>query len=130
MSTDEGDIVLDPFNGTGTTAIAAKRLGRKYVGFELDNEYVEITKNKLAQEESNSKLGSSWVSYYLDEVVSLRNDDWENIKDYFYIPLKIEDIDHAPICLKSKLGISVPLESGHKNGKEKHPNTLFDPIIG
>ncbi|MBK8471353.1 MAG: site-specific DNA-methyltransferase [Sphingobacteriales bacterium] len=129
MSTDEGDIVLDPFNGTGTTAIAAKRLGRKYVGFELDNEYVEITKNKLEQETPNSKLGHSWVSYYLDEIVSLRNEDWSDLKEYFYIPTKIEDIDHRPICLKSKLGISVPLKSNHKNGKEEH-NTLFDPIIG
>jgi site-specific DNA-methyltransferase (adenine-specific) len=128
MSTDEGDIVLDPFNGTGTTAIAAKRLGRKYIGFELDNEYVEITKSKLLQEEANSKLGNFWVSYYLDEVVTLRNDDWEDIKEYFYIPPKIEDIDHTSILLKSKLGISVPLKSNPKNGKEHLKNTLFDPL--
>ena len=39
MSTDENDIVLDPFNGTGTTAIAAKRLGRQFIGFDLTVHY-------------------------------------------------------------------------------------------
>lgn len=123
MSTDEDDLVLDPFNGTGTTAIAAKRLGRKYIGFELDNDYVQITKNKLKQEEANSKLGDYWVSYYLNEVVSLRNNDWVHLKEYFHIPIKVEDIDHTQIFLKSKL----PLKSNHKGENEKH-NTLFDPI--
>ena len=50
MSTDEGDIILDPFMGTGTTAIAAARLGRKVIGIDLDPQYVEITQRKLAQE--------------------------------------------------------------------------------
>ena len=57
MTTDESDIVLDPFSGTGTTAIASKRLGRQYIGFELDEKYVKITENKLLQEQTNSKIG-------------------------------------------------------------------------
>ena len=47
MVTDEGDIVLDPFMGTGTTAIAAKKLGRKYIGFDLNEEYKIICENKF-----------------------------------------------------------------------------------
>lgn len=39
------DIVLDPFVGSGTTAIAAKKLGRKYIGFEISKNYCEIAKN-------------------------------------------------------------------------------------
>jgi len=73
MSSDEGDIILDPFNGTGTTAIAAKRLGRNFIGFEIDNNYVSITKDKLSHEESNSKIGKVWVSFFLKEVVTLRD---------------------------------------------------------
>ena len=42
MSTDEGDVILDPFMGTGTTAVAAKRLGRDYIGIEIDSDYVQI----------------------------------------------------------------------------------------
>jgi site-specific DNA-methyltransferase (adenine-specific) len=102
MATNENDIVLDPFIGVGTTAIAAKKLGRHYIGFDVDDNYVNITKNKLSNIESNSKIGNSWVSFYLDEIVTLRDRDWNDIKQYFYIPTKIQDIDKLPIMLKHK----------------------------
>lgn len=51
VSTNPGDIVLDPFMGSGTTAAVAKKLGRKYVGFELEEEYIEIAKRRLAEED-------------------------------------------------------------------------------
>jgi len=97
MSTDEGDIVLDPFSGTGTTAIAAKRLGRKYTGFELDEEYAQISESKLNQEEPNSKIGNVWVSFFLNEVVTLRDIDWPEISKHYLIPEPIEEIDFLPI---------------------------------
>lgn len=40
-------IVLDPFVGSGTTAVAAKKLGRKYIGIDINPEYVEIAKKRL-----------------------------------------------------------------------------------
>lgn len=40
------DIILDPFMGSGTTAIAALKSGRKYVGFEIKQEYIELTKER------------------------------------------------------------------------------------
>lgn len=43
----EDDIVLDPFMGSGTTAVACKLLGRRYVGFEINPDYVEIINNRL-----------------------------------------------------------------------------------
>lgn len=42
-STDEGDLILDPFNGSGTTGIAANKLNRKYIGIDLEKEYLDIT---------------------------------------------------------------------------------------
>mgnify|MGYP000932536974 CR=1 FL=1 len=103
LSTDENDIVLDPFNGTGTTALAAKRLGRNYIGFDLSQEYIDITNSKLSKELSNSKIGEKWVSFYLNEVVTLRNDDWDYLKDFFFIPKNPVDIDTIQILLKSKI---------------------------
>ena len=38
--TDKGDVVLDPFMGSGTTAKVAEKLGRHYIGFELNNDYI------------------------------------------------------------------------------------------
>jgi len=49
--TKEGDIVLDPFMGSGTTATVAKRLGRQWIGIELNEEYAKFIKKKTAQEE-------------------------------------------------------------------------------
>lgn len=100
MSTDENDIVLDPFSGTGTTAIAAKRLGRNFVGFELDSIYLEASIGKLSQERANSKIGECWVSYFLDGIVSLRDKDWAEISQYYFIPQKPEQIDSVKIALQ------------------------------
>lgn len=46
-SSDEGDLVLDPFNGSGTTAVMAKALRRKYIGIELEKKYLDLTIKRL-----------------------------------------------------------------------------------
>ncbi len=48
LFTQSGDIVLDPFVGSGTTAEAAKMLGRRYVGIDITEEYVTIARERLA----------------------------------------------------------------------------------
>lgn len=50
-STKENDTVLDPFNGSGTTGIACKNLNRKYIGIDVDINYLEITKKRYEQTE-------------------------------------------------------------------------------
>lgn len=47
LFTDPGDVVLDPFAGVGTTALAAKRLDRRYVGIEIKEEYCKIAEEEL-----------------------------------------------------------------------------------
>ena len=102
MSTNENDLVLDPFSGTGTTAIAAKRLGRQFIGLELDNEYAEASLRKLAQEQSNSKIDKYWVSFFLEEVVTLREKDWKDLAPHYIIPNPIQQIDFAKSNLKKQ----------------------------
>src|SRR5262249_47594743 len=48
---DVGDIVLDPFIGSGTTAVAAAALGRQYIGIELEPTYARIAEERVAREQ-------------------------------------------------------------------------------
>src|SRR5579859_5449066 len=48
-STRPGDVILDPFFGTGTTGAAARRLGRRYIGIERDAAYAQLAKARIAK---------------------------------------------------------------------------------
>lgn len=50
LFTKKGDVVLDPFIGSGTTAVAALRLGRSFIGMELNEEYYKVAINRMAKE--------------------------------------------------------------------------------
>jgi DNA modification methylase len=52
-STDKGDIVLDPFMGTGTTAVACNNLKRNWIGFELQQEYIEVANKRILDIKNN-----------------------------------------------------------------------------
>ena len=41
------DVILDPFMGSGTTAIAALKSGRRFVGYEIDSEYIELSNKRI-----------------------------------------------------------------------------------
>jgi DNA modification methylase len=55
--TDEGDIILDPFMGGGTTAIAALKLNRNYLGFDINSEYKKMTRERIKKELPDKKIG-------------------------------------------------------------------------
>ena len=52
LYTFKDDLILDPFLGSGTTAIAAKNLERNFVGYEIEKEYIEIANYRLKTEVS------------------------------------------------------------------------------
>ena len=46
-TSNPGDVIVDPFFGTGTTGAVAKKLGRKFIGFEMEDEYIIHAKRRL-----------------------------------------------------------------------------------
>jgi len=53
---DQNQIILDPFLGSGTTAIAAAQLGRKFIGVEISEAYVEIARERLKRETQQTNM--------------------------------------------------------------------------
>jgi len=48
-STKPGDLILDPFIGSGTTGVAAKKLGRNYIGFDIEEEYIKLSEHRIKE---------------------------------------------------------------------------------
>ena len=71
LLTHKGELVLDPFNGVGTTLLAAKDLERNAVGFDLDEEYCNVSRSRLAQEKLVSQTKQITIC-----------DDARNISEY------------------------------------------------
>jgi site-specific DNA-methyltransferase (adenine-specific) len=56
LFSNEGETVLDPFCGSGTTLVAAEKMGRSYVGIEMDEKYIDLTKDRLRAESDQPRM--------------------------------------------------------------------------
>lgn len=56
MSTKPGDLIVDPFFGTGTTGVVAKKLGRHFFGIERDPEYVDLARRRIDQTQALTSM--------------------------------------------------------------------------
>ncbi|MCD6501757.1 site-specific DNA-methyltransferase [bacterium] len=114
MSTDENDIVFDPFIGTGTTAIAAKHLGRHFMGIDIDPKYVETASKKVSLE-LPTKINDFFVSKYLGKVVTIRDKDWEKMEKYFptdqleCVEKKEKSLEPLKKIKKGDVGLQLPI---------------------
>lgn len=70
LATREQHIILDPFIGSGSTAVACQRLNRQFIGFEINPDYVSIAKSRLTRtskhDPSPSELSPTQVSMFED----------------------------------------------------------------
>ena len=62
-STNPGDVVLDPFAGSGTTLVVAEQLGRKSIGIELDSHNVTLIENRLAEQRKSDDVSRFFKDY-------------------------------------------------------------------
>jgi site-specific DNA-methyltransferase (adenine-specific) len=62
-STNPGDIVLDPFMGSGTTGLAAMKYGRNFIGIERDKSFFNLAKNRIEGEYSKKKTPKQFLSF-------------------------------------------------------------------
>jgi site-specific DNA-methyltransferase (adenine-specific) len=56
VCSNEGDLVVDPFSGSATTLAVAKKLGRRFLGFDLSKTYVNLGNKRLAAVEAGDRL--------------------------------------------------------------------------
>jgi len=114
MVTEEGDTVLDPFIGTGTTAVAAKKMGRHYIGIDIDNEYVEISKRKV-REARPSRINGCYVSIFLNRIQTIRSKDYDKIEPFLKTErLKINGESFKQLSLPYFISIDEQLASATK----------------
>jgi DNA modification methylase len=78
---EQGEVILDPFAGVGSTLIGAKNLNRKGVGIELNPDFVKITKERLSQETLGSSASSFEPEIYCDDSRNLTKHIKENSVD-------------------------------------------------
>jgi len=99
-----GDTVLDPFLGSGTTALAAKNLGRNSIGYEINEDFLPVIKEKLGLKQGSLFQDSSFEILAQKE---LKTDSKEEINKLPYIfrdPIKFDKkIDPKKMCFGSKI---------------------------
>ena len=69
LYTYEGDVVLDPFMGVGSTAVAAVRTGRRYLGYDTDPGYVEAARRRVAEERARVEAAGGPATFAGDRAV-------------------------------------------------------------
>jgi site-specific DNA-methyltransferase (adenine-specific) len=56
ISSTEAQIILDPFMGSGTTAVVAKALGRKYIGIDISPDYCKMAEERIERNKTQSEV--------------------------------------------------------------------------
>ena len=79
LFTHQGNVVLDPFNGSGTTLLACRDLSRNGIGIDLNKDYCDLAKSRLSTKKMDQFLNQDISSQIHLEVI---NDDSLNLTEY------------------------------------------------
>lgn len=96
-SSKEGDIIFDPFLGSGTTSVVAKKLNRNYCGIELNEEYCLWTEKRLENAETDNSIqgysgGVFWERNSLnDQKISEKQKNEESLKSSGFLPFTLNE---------------------------------------
>jgi site-specific DNA-methyltransferase (adenine-specific) len=104
-----GDTVLDPFMGSGTTSLAAKNLGRNSVGYEINPEFIEISKRKLDIKQPD--LAETEYEFLKDKAP---NDFTDAVKNLPYIFVDTHKLDKKIDPKKLQFGSKIDQQSGSR----------------
>ena len=76
-STAEDDLVLDPFSGSATTGISAARLNRRYIGLEVESEFIDLSKKRYRHEYAEAGQ-SPFLQFERDTIASSNREEDPN----------------------------------------------------
>lgn len=90
-SSNENDIVLDPFLGSGTTSVVAKKLKRRYLGIEIDKQYCLWAEQRLEMADTNAEIqgyvdGVFWERNSLAEQIAAKNKTEQKVEKKASLP--------------------------------------------
>lgn len=77
-SSKKGDIILDPFLGSGTTSVAAKKLGRRYIGIEIDKYFACVAEKRLEMAETDKRIQGYADGVFWERNINPKNNSTPN----------------------------------------------------
>ncbi len=109
-SSNPGDVVLDPLLGTGTTAVVAKRLGRRYVGIDISPEYVSRARERLenvCDESEAEPVNGVWPELHREFLIQLYRETKVTLENLLPNEVALRVIATS---LKARTGASYEME--------------------
>ena len=105
-STEEGQVILDPFCGSGTTGVEAVRFGRKFIGIDICQEYLEISKKKIGEGGRWQRDFDEWLSKFRPSISS-----YNYYIDFEKVVRNVEEIKVELNILNSLIGSKISKKS-------------------